>query len=51
MAKPQENSADFVEGQMQSLLGLCYAMTGNEHEAWDLVQEAFARLGSRWGPP
>lgn len=40
--------ADFVDAQMASLLGLAYALTANQHDAWDLVQEALVRVGLRW---
>lgn len=40
--------ADFVAAHTQPLLRLAHALTGNPHDAWDLVQEAFARTGERW---
>jgi RNA polymerase sigma factor (sigma-70 family) len=49
MARSREEFAGFVDVQLRPLLGLGYALTGNEHDAWDLVQEALARLGTRWG--
>lgn len=39
---------DFVIGQTQPLLRLALALTGNSHDAWDLLQEAFVRTGERW---
>jgi RNA polymerase sigma-70 factor (sigma-E family) len=38
----------FVEAELPRLLGLAYALTGNPHDAWDLVQESLARVGLRW---
>lgn len=39
---------EFVEAETPRLLGLGYALTGNPHDAWDLVQEALTRVGLRW---
>ena len=39
----------FAVAQTPSLLGLAHALTGNPHDAWDLVQETLARMGERWG--
>lgn len=44
----QDDFAAFVEAEMPRLLGLAYALTGNRHDAWDLVQESLARVGARW---
>jgi RNA polymerase sigma factor (sigma-70 family) len=49
MARSRDEFAGFVDVQLRPLLGLGYALTGSEHDAWDLVQEALARLGTRWG--
>lgn len=38
----------FVEAETPRLLGLAHALTGNPHDAWDLVQEALVRVGVRW---
>lgn len=38
----------FVEAETPRLLGLAHALTGNPHDAWDLVQEALVRVGTRW---
>ena len=40
--------AEFVAAHTQPLLRLGHALTGNSHDAWDLVQEALARTGERW---
>jgi RNA polymerase sigma-70 factor (sigma-E family) len=40
---------EFAEAETPRLLGLAFALTGNEHDAWDLVQEALVRVGMRWG--
>ncbi len=39
---------DFVVAQTQPLLRLALALTGNNHDAWDLLQETFVRTGERW---
>ena len=39
---------DFVIAQTQPLLRLALALTGNSHDAWDLLQETFVRTGERW---
>lgn len=38
----------FVEVETPRLLGLAHALSGNPHDAWDLVQEALVRVGVRW---
>lgn len=38
----------FVQAETPRLLGLAHALTGNPHDAWDLVQEALVRVGTRW---
>ena len=43
-----EGFAEFVAAQTQPLLRLAQALTGNPHDAWDLVQEALVRTGERW---
>ena len=40
--------ADFVDGELPRLLGYARALTGNEHDAWDLVQESLVRIGLKW---
>ncbi|WP_164519592.1 SigE family RNA polymerase sigma factor [Nocardioides ferulae] len=39
---------EFVEAETPRLLGLAYALTGDPHDAWDLVQEALVRVCMRW---
>ena len=48
MASIDRDFGEFVDAQTTPLLGLAYALTGNRHDAWDLVQETFVRLGLRW---
>jgi RNA polymerase sigma-70 factor (sigma-E family) len=38
----------FVEAQGAVLLGFAHALTGNRHDAWDLLQETLVRVGERW---
>ena len=40
--------AEFVDTELPRLLNLAFALTGNHHDAWDLTQETFARVGVRW---
>lgn len=44
-----DDFADFAAAQTPTLLRLAHALTGNPHDAWDLVQETLARMGERWG--
>ncbi len=44
----QEEFASFVDAQLPGLLGYARALAGNQHDAWDLTQEALARVGARW---
>lgn len=39
----------FVDGELARLLGYARVLTGNDHDAWDLVQEGLVRVGLRWG--
>lgn len=47
LAQP-EGFEEFVAVETPRLLGLAYALTGNPHDAWDLVQESLVRVGVRW---
>lgn len=38
----------FVDAELPRLLGYAHVLTGNGHDAWDLTQEALARVGLRW---
>ena len=40
--------ADFADAHSRSLLRLALALTGNPHDAWDLLQETLVRMGERW---
>lgn len=44
----REHFEAFVEAETPQLLGLAHALTGNPHDAWDLVQESLTRVGVRW---
>ena len=46
---PGRDFDEFVDAESSRLLGLAFALTGNPHDAWDLVQETLARIGARWG--
>lgn len=39
---------EFVGAELPRLLALARVLTGNDHDAWDLTQEALARVGARW---
>lgn len=39
----------FATSAAPSLLRLARALTGNEDDAWDLVQDCLIRVGTRWG--
>ncbi|MDN4161442.1 SigE family RNA polymerase sigma factor [Nocardioides abyssi] len=43
-----DDFGDFVAAHQGALLRLAHALTGDPHDAWDLVQETLARLGERW---
>jgi RNA polymerase sigma-70 factor (sigma-E family) len=51
-AKSQDRSygefAEYVQYRLPALLRFGYALTGNQHDASDLVQEALERVGVRW---
>jgi RNA polymerase sigma-70 factor (sigma-E family) len=38
----------FVDAELPRLLGYAHALSGNGHDAWNLTQEALARVGLRW---
>ncbi|WP_345453408.1 sigma-70 family RNA polymerase sigma factor [Nocardioides marinquilinus] len=38
----------FVAVETPRLLRVAYGLTGNPHDAWDLVQESLVRVGVRW---
>jgi RNA polymerase sigma-70 factor (sigma-E family) len=39
---------EFVDGELPRLLGYARALTGSEHDAWDLTQDALVRASRRW---
>jgi RNA polymerase sigma-70 factor (sigma-E family) len=39
---------EFVASALPPILRFARVLTGNEHDAWDLAQDAFARVGARW---
>jgi RNA polymerase sigma factor (sigma-70 family) len=39
---------DFFEIERDSLLGALYLITGNRHDAEEMMQEAFLRIWERW---
>lgn len=39
---------EFVASALPPILRFARVLTGNEHDAWDLTQDAFARVGARW---
>ncbi|WP_322936860.1 SigE family RNA polymerase sigma factor [Nocardioides bizhenqiangii] len=39
---------EFVDGELPRLLGYARALTGSEHDAWDLTQDALIRTSRRW---
>jgi RNA polymerase sigma-70 factor (sigma-E family) len=39
---------EFVAAQMPALLRIARTLTGNPHDAADLVQDCLVRVGSRW---
>jgi RNA polymerase sigma-70 factor (sigma-E family) len=49
MAGIDRDFGEFADAQSSRLLGFAYALTGNPHDAWDLVQETLVRVGIRWG--
>jgi RNA polymerase sigma-70 factor (sigma-E family) len=43
------NFSEFVEASLPGLLRYGHALTGNPHDAADLVQSVLEKIGSRWG--
>ncbi|MDV6014534.1 SigE family RNA polymerase sigma factor [Haloechinothrix sp. LS1_15] len=48
MAGDDEDFAEFVESALPGLLRYGHALTGNPHDAADLVQTALEKVGARW---
>ena len=48
MARTDADFGAFVETESATLLGLAHALTGNRHDAWDLLQETLVRVGEKW---
>lgn len=49
MGRPvDEDFVQFVRSRQRGLLRAAYLTTGDRHQAEDIVQEAFAKLASRW---
>lgn len=46
--RPMEDFAEFVAGALPGLLRYGHALTGNPHDAGDLVQTVLEKVGSRW---
>jgi RNA polymerase sigma-70 factor, ECF subfamily len=44
-----EGFEEFYTATVGRLLGQLYTVTGDLHEAEEVVQEAFARASTRWG--
>jgi RNA polymerase sigma-70 factor (sigma-E family) len=42
------NFEQFAEAEMQRLLNLAWVLTGNEHDAWDLVQDSLVKMKPKW---
>lgn len=40
---------DFARANLRRLVALGFAVSANEHSAWDLAQEALIRLYTKWG--
>ncbi len=39
---------EFAAAETPRLLGLARVLCGNDHDAWDLTQEALTRVSARW---
>ena len=48
MPGTDEGFSEFVEAHSPALLGFAHALTGNRHDAWDLLQETLVRVGEKW---
>lgn len=48
MATADDDFAAFAAAETPKLLRLAWVLTRNEHDAWDLVQDSLARMGSKW---
>ncbi len=48
MGSRDEAFEDFVHTNLDALYGHARFLTNSDHDAWDLVQEALARMGTRW---
>lgn len=48
-ARPYEGCSfgEFAEAETPRLLRIAYGLTGNPHDAWDLVQESLVRVAGR----
>lgn len=44
----REEFEQFVDAELPRLLGYARVLTGNDHDAWDLVQDALVKVGLRW---
>jgi RNA polymerase sigma-70 factor (sigma-E family) len=48
MSVSEEDFADFVRAALPGLLRYGHALTGNPHDAADLVQTVLEKVGTRW---
>lgn len=46
----QREFEEFVDDELAGLLGYARALTGSDHDAWDLTQEVLLRVARRWWP-
>ncbi|MBB5958806.1 RNA polymerase sigma-70 factor (sigma-E family) [Saccharothrix tamanrassetensis] len=49
-ARAQADFGEFVRMSLPGLLRYGHALTGNPHDAADLVQSVLEKVGARWGP-
>jgi RNA polymerase sigma-70 factor (sigma-E family) len=47
-ADEQGTFDEFANAELQLLLRLAWSLTGNDHDAWDLVQDSLARMRAKW---